>query len=139
MLISIESDFWNNNVLANKMPAPDGSKAAEELLSKYYKGSDPDKMIPLVGFDEKLKRRVEIIALQEKLEKEKKQIEQEVKVYMEDAEKADSDSYSVTWKSVTSSRVNTKKLQSVYPEVYQRVSDSFSEQKIYSKRNCIGG
>ena len=119
MLISIESDFWNNNVLANKMPAPDGSKAAEELLSKYYKGSDPDKMIPLVGFDEKLKRRVEIIALQEKLEKEKKQIEQEVKVYMEDAEKADSDSYSVTWKSVTSSRVNTKKLQSVYPEVYK--------------------
>lgn len=119
MLISIESDFWNNNVLANKMPAPDGSKAAEELLSKYYKESDPDKMISLVGFDEKLKRRVEIIALQEKLEKEKKQIEQEVKVYMEDAEKADSDSYSVTWKSVTSSRVNTKKLQSVYPEVYK--------------------
>lgn len=79
MLISVESDFWNNNVLANKMPAPDGSKAAEELLSKYYKTSDPDKMIPLVGFDEKLKRRAEITALQDKLEKEKKQIEQEVK------------------------------------------------------------
>ena len=119
MLISVESDFWNNNVLANKMPAPDGSKAAEELLSKYYKTSDPDKMIPLVGFDEKLKRRAEITALQDKLEKEKKQIEQEVKVYMEDAEKADSDSYSVTWKSVTANRVDTKKLQTVYPEVYK--------------------
>ena len=82
MLISVESDFWNNNVLADKMPAPDGSKAAEELFSKYYKTSDPDKMIPLVGFDEKLKRRAEITDLQDKLEKEKKQIEQEVKVYM---------------------------------------------------------
>ena len=50
MLISVESDFWNNNVLANKMPAPDGSKAAEELLSKYYKTSDPDKMIPLTSY-----------------------------------------------------------------------------------------
>lgn len=119
MLISIESDFWNNNVLANKMPAPDGSKAAEELLSKYYEGSDPEKRIPLVGFNEKLKRRAEITALQDKLEKEKKQIEQEVKVYMEDAEKADSDSYLVTWKSVTSSRVNTEKLRSAYPEVYK--------------------
>ena len=98
MLISVESDFWNNNVLANKMPAPDGSKAAE---------------------DEKLKRRAEITALQDKLEKEKKQIEQEVKVYMENAEKADSDSYSVTWKSVTANRVDTKKLQTVYPEVYK--------------------
>lgn len=119
MLIRIESEFWNNNVLANKMPAPDGSKAAEELLSKYYKNSDPGKSIALVGFDEKLRRRDEISELQDKLEKEKKQIEQEVKVYMEDAEKADSDHYSVSWKSVTSNRVDSKKLKSVYPEVYQ--------------------
>ena len=119
MLISVESDFWNNNVLADKMLAPDGSKAAEELLSKYYKTSDPDKMIPLVGFDEKLKRRAEITDLQEKLEEEKKQIEQEVKVYMEDAERADSENYSVTWKSVTSNRVDSKKLKSVYPEIYK--------------------
>ena len=96
-----------------------GVRLLKNCFRNITKGSDPDKMIPLVGFDEKLKRRAEIIALQEKLEKEKKQIEQEVKVYMEDAEKADSDSYSVTWKSVTSSRVNTKKLQSVYPEVYK--------------------
>lgn len=119
MLIQIETDFWYQNVLADKMPAPDGSKAAEELLSKYYKNSDPGKSIALVGFDEKLKRRDEISELQDKLEKEKKQIEQEVKVYMEDAEKADSDHYSVSWKPVTSNRVDSKKLKSVYPEVYQ--------------------
>lgn len=119
MLMQIETDFWNNNVLANKMPAPDGSKAAEELLSKYYKNSDPGKSIALVGFDEKLKRRDEISELQDKLEKEKKQIEQEVKVYMEDAENADSDRYSVSWKSVISNRVDSKKLKAVYPEVYR--------------------
>lgn len=72
MLMQIESDFWNNNVLANKMPAPDGSKAAEELLSRYYKDSEPDKTISLVGFDEKLKRRAEIAELQDKLDREKK-------------------------------------------------------------------
>lgn len=119
MLIQIETDFWYQNVLADKMPAPDGSKAADELLSKYYKNSAPDKAISLVGFDEKLKRRDEISELQDKLEKEKKQIEQEVKIYMEDAEKADSDHYSVSWKSVTSNRVDSKKLKSVYPEVYK--------------------
>ena len=53
------------------------------------------------------------------LEEEKKQIEQEVKVYMEDAERADSENYSVTWKSVTSNRVDSKKLKSVYPEIYK--------------------
>ena len=119
MLIQIETDFWYQNVLANKMPAPDGSKAAEELLSKYYKNSEPDKTISLIGFDEKLKRRAEIAELQDKLDREKKQIEQEVKIYMEDAEKADSDHYSVSWKSVSSNRVDSKKLKSDYPDVYK--------------------
>ena len=119
MLIEVEKDFWNNNVLAKKMPAPDGSEAADKILSEYFKNSDPDKVVPLIGFDEKLKRRSEILELQDKLDQEKKQIEQECKVYMEDAEKADSDNYLVTWKSVTSSRVNTEKLRSAYPEVYK--------------------
>lgn len=120
MLIRLETEFWNDHVLANKMPAPDGSKAAEELLAKYYKNSDPDKSVALVGFDEKLKRRAEIAALQDKLDQEKKQIEQEVKVYMEDAEQADSDSFSVSWKSVVSNRVDSKKLKADYPDVYQK-------------------
>lgn len=119
MLMQIESDFWNNNVLANKMPAPDGSKAAEELISKYYKDSDSDKAISLIGFDEKLKRRKEINDLVDKLETEKKQIEQEVKLYMEDAEKADSDHYSVSWKSYVSDRVDSKKLKADYPDIYK--------------------
>lgn len=120
MLIQIETDFWYQNVLANKMPAPDGSKAAEELLSKYYKNSEPDKAISLIGFDEKLKRRAEIAELQDKLDREKKQIEQEVKIYMEDAEKADSDHYSVSWKSVSSNRVDSKKLKADYPDIYKK-------------------
>ena len=120
MLIQIETDFWYQNVLANKMPAPDGSKAAEELLSKYYKNSEPDKTISLIGFDEKLKRRAEIAELQDKLDREKKQIEQEVKIYMEDAEKADSDHYSVSWKSVSSNRVDFKKLKADYPDIYKK-------------------
>lgn len=117
--MQIESDFWNNNVLANKMPAPDGSKAAEELLSRYYKDSEPDKTISLVGFDEKLKRRAEIAELQDKLDREKKQIEQEVKIYMEDAEKAESGHFSVSWKSVSSNRVDSKKLKADYPDIYE--------------------
>lgn len=119
MLTKIESDFWNNNVLANRMPTPDGSKAAEALISKYYKDSDSDKAISLIGFDEKLKRRKEIDDLVDKLETERRQIEQEVKLYMEDAEKADSDYYSVSWKPCVSNRIDSKKLKADYPDIYK--------------------
>lgn len=133
MLIRLESDFWNDHVLAEKMPAPDGSKAAEELLAKYYGSSDPEKTVSLVGFDEKLKRRAEIAALQDKLDQEKKQIEQEVKVYMEDAEQADSDSFSVSWKSVVSNRVDSKKLKADYPDVYQKCVKSSESRRFVVK------
>ena len=38
---------------------------------------------------------------------------------MEDAKKADSDHYSVSWKSYVSDRVDSKKLKADYPDVYK--------------------
>ena len=35
-LIEIEKDFWNNNVLANQMPFPDGTKVSDEIIQKYF-------------------------------------------------------------------------------------------------------
>lgn len=81
-LITIESDFWKNHIVPGKMPDPDGSKACDEVLEQYFKISRKDSTIPLVGFDEKLKRRVELEKLIKKLEGEQKQIDQEIKLYM---------------------------------------------------------
>lgn len=120
MLIQLESDFWNENVLAGKMPAPDGSDAAEDIIKEKYSSSIPDKYIELHGFDEKLERRKEITDLQDKLKKEKNQIEQEIKVYMDDAEKAESSSFVVSWKSVTSNRIDADMLKKDYPDVYKK-------------------
>ncbi len=133
MLIEVEKDFWNNNVLAKKMPAPDGSEAADKILSEYFKNSDPDKVVPLIGFDEKLKRRSEILELQDKLDQEKKQIEQEVKLFMEDAEKADSDKYSITWKSIVSSRVDSKNLKADHPDIYKEYTKESSSRRFTVK------
>ena len=119
MLMELESDFWNNNVLAEIMPSPDGSDAAEEIIKEKYAESQAGKSIDLMGFDEKLKRRKDISDLEKKLKKEKSQIEQEIKVYMDDAELAESNQFSVSWKPVTSSRVDTEKLKSAYPEAYK--------------------
>ena len=91
-------------------------------------------MIPLVDFDEKLERRAEISDLQDKLEKEKKQIEQEIKVYMEDAEMAVSDLYCVTWKSVTANRVDSKQLKADFPEIYKQVLKQSENRRFTVKR-----
>lgn len=108
-LIKIEKDFWENNIIPEVMPDPDGSEACDEVLEKYFHRARKDSSIMLVGFDDKLKRRDEVVNLISKLETEKAQIEQEVKAYMQNCETANSDKYFVTWANVNTSRLDTKK------------------------------
>lgn len=118
MLINLETDFWKNNVLAKKMPNPDGSEAAERIIAEKYASSTKDKSIELFGYDKKLERRKEISELEKKLESEKKQIEQEIKIYMEDAEKAESNRFSVTWKSIEANRFDSGRFKKEHPDIY---------------------
>ena len=95
-LIIIEERFWNNNVLARVMPSPDGSKAYSDMLSQLYY-CNREKSIRLFGMEDQLKRRDEIDELIQKLETEKAQIDQSIKLKMEDASYADSEGHHISW------------------------------------------
>lgn len=118
-LIQLEKDFWENNVLKRVLPDPDGSKLADSVIAEYFKESI-GVVIPLQGFDDKLKRREELVVLLDKMESEKRQIEQELKMYMGDAEKAENQLFRVSWKAVVSNRLDTKALQEQEPDIYQK-------------------
>ena len=119
-LISIEKQFWKEHVEKGVMPEPDGSEICEEILDKYFHRARKESAVELQGFDEKLKRREEVLQLMEKLEKEQKQIEQEIKLFMKDNEVAYSDRYKVKWSNVDTSRVDTKRMKEEEPELYQK-------------------
>jgi predicted phage-related endonuclease len=76
--------------------------------------------MPLLAFDEKLKRREEIAELMDKLSVEKKQIEQEIKVYMKDSEIAENEHFLVSWKNSISNRLDSARLKSEMPEIYEK-------------------
>lgn len=118
-LIRVEQDFWENNVQKRIMPSPDGSKVADSVIAEYYKESVEESIL-LTGFDEKLRRRQELVEVMERMETEKKQIEQEVKLYMGNAEVAENERYRVSWKAVSSNRLDEKRLKEEMPEVYEQ-------------------
>lgn len=118
-LIQLEKNFWENHVLARILPESDGSKLADSVIAEYFKEST-GAVIPLQGFDDKLKRREELVVLMDKMECEKRQIEQELKMYMGDAEKAENQLFRVSWKEVISNRLDAKALQEQEPEIYQK-------------------
>ena len=114
------------------MPSPDGSKDCDDVLKDCFPGGKKDA-IPLIGFDEKLKHREELVSKIESLEAEQKQIEQEIKLYMADNEAAYADGYRISWASVESVRIDVKRLKAEKPEIYENFSNTTTARRLTIK------
>lgn len=133
-LQTLEKAFWLENVIGKKMPAPDGSEATDNLIKERYADAEEGKAILLPdGFTEKLQRRDELNKLIEKMENEKKTIEQEIKIVMEDAETSCVGDYQVSWKNVNSNRVDSTLLKKQFPDVYKKCIKESKTRKFIVK------
>ena len=131
-LIRIEQDFWENHVLKRQIPSPDGSKLADSVIAEYYKQTVAET-IPLTGFNEKIKRRQELSEIIGKMDTEKRQIEQELKLYLGEAEIAENEQYRVSWKAVESNRLDEKRLKEEQPEIYAKYKKSVLSRRFTVK------
>ena len=100
------------------IPPPDGSKVCDEVIQQYFHTAKKASAIKLVGFDEKLRRREEILGFISELQAEQKQIEQEVKLFMQENELASSEAFRVTWKNIDSTKLDAKRIKEEKPELY---------------------
>lgn len=132
-LTGIEEDFWNNHVAAGVIPPPDGSRACDEVIEQYFHIAKKASAIELVGFDEKLDRREEILSYIKELQEEQKQIEQEIKLFMQDNERANSGHYRVTWSNVNTTKLDTARIKSEKPELYADYAKSSSYRRFEVK------
>lgn len=121
-LVKAEENFWNHHIVPGILPEPDGSQICNEVLEKYFHTAKKASTIALVGFDEKLGRRDEILRQISDLQREQNKIEQEVKLYMEDNELAASEKYRISWSNVDTARLDTKRIRQEKPEIYRDYS-----------------
>ncbi|WP_195938669.1 YqaJ viral recombinase family nuclease [Romboutsia sp. 1001713B170131_170501_G6] len=118
-LMQIEKDFWENNILKDEVPLPDGSDAYSEYLKEKYKKSNGQE-IELHLLEDgpgKLLRYDEIVSDIKTLESEKKLIEQEIQFYMEEFEVAKVGERKITWKTSTRNTIDSKRLKKEMPEI----------------------
>nr|DAH61415.1 MAG TPA: Exonuclease [Caudoviricetes sp.] len=119
-LESVEEDFWNRYIIGKEIPDPDGSTAYTEMIKQIYPESSDESPVDLYGYDSQIDRIMEINDLMRTLETEKSQIEQSIKVYMKEAERAESNNYRVTWKTTVSNRIDSSRLKKEMPDVYKK-------------------
>ena len=118
-LIRIEKEFWNDHVLSRVIPDPDGSKTADLAIAERFRETQGTTIL-LSGFDERLRRRQELLTVMEHMETEKRQIDQELKIYLGNAETAENEHYRVSWKNVSRSSLDEKRLKKEEPEIYEK-------------------
>lgn len=132
-LRNIEENFWKNHVQVGIMPAPDGSEASDKLIASIYSQADPGNRIALSGFRDKLIRHQELVEVMDRMDTEKKQIEQELKMYLGAAEEADGEGFRVSWKNVSSRRFDSTRLKNDDPETYLKYTKETSSRRLTIK------
>ena len=128
-LISVEKEFWEEHVMKRIPPTPDGSPATEKMLKEFYPAASEGKTIVLEGYDGQLQRYSEINPLIDKLEKEKAQIEQEIKAQMQDAEIAQAGQYLIKWTQADQTRLDSKRLKEEEPAIYTAYSKTVPQRR----------
>ncbi len=108
-LMKAEREFWENNVLAKNPPAPSGSDNDNEIINAVYPNANGES-VSLIGFDKELARRAELDLLIKKMETEKRQIDQKIKLEMGEAERAECGKYDVVWTGCERRTLDTARL-----------------------------
>ncbi|MDC6268050.1 YqaJ viral recombinase family nuclease [Lysinibacillus fusiformis] len=136
LMIQHEKAFWENHVLANVPPAIDGSSSASELLAKMYP-QDDGSAIMLDEQSNTLIEAIESIKTEEKqLELQRKEYENQLKMTLGESAEGHSDRFKVTYKTITSSRLDSKRLKEEQPAIYEKyIKDSLSRRLSIKEAN----
>lgn len=134
ILIDREKDFWENHVLKDVAPPIDGSDATNELIKKMYP-QDDGTAIMLTKDDDVLLDAIDSISSEIKaLEQQKKEYENQLKLKLENATEGHSQRHKVTYKTVVSNRVDSKRLKVEVPDIYEKFIKPSSSRRLTIKK-----
>src|SRR5690625_1207841 len=135
LMIEHEKDFWENHVLAGVPPEIDGSKSASELLNQMYP-EDNGETIMLPSDDaEMLIEAIESIKAEVK-EKQalQKEYENKLKLMIGDARTGVTPRYEVRNITVTSNRLDSRKLRKEMPDIAEKYTNESTYRRMTIKK-----
>ena len=119
-LIEAEKHFWENHVLKQIPPAPDGSEATSEVIKQLFPEAREREEVVLFGYEDKIEQYLELDVRVKELECERDKLKQELQLAMADAEIGRAQGYVVEWKNQVRQSLDTKKLKSEQIEIYEK-------------------
>jgi len=134
ILIQAEKDFWENHILKRVPPPLDGSSAAEKYLKERFKDSAQGVAINLSSeYKDKISDYFELKNTIKTLDLQAKEIENNIKFELGEAEIGYAPDYEINWKSVTSNRFDSKRFKTEHPELFKQYLNTSSYRKFSIK------
>ncbi|KEH96870.1 hypothetical protein Z962_05755 [Clostridium botulinum C/D str. BKT12695] len=120
MIINTEKEFWK--LVENKTPpALDGSSAAEKWVNEKFKIANEGEIVELdSSYKNKLQEYFELKKREKEFKEEIKQLENQLKNDIGNAELAHVPGFHISWKQIKSSRVDSKKLKAEFKDIYDK-------------------
>lgn len=119
MLIAVEKNFWNK-VQNMIRPEMDGSDAAKNLLDSLYHGGIAEQIIMPDVAIQYVDAYIEACAEEDNAKAKKQEASNHIKEIMGDYDKATCLGHCISWKPVSSERLDAKALKEQEPEIYAK-------------------
>lgn len=136
-LIQIEKRFWEENVLKEIPPQPDGSDRSTEIISEQFPFANEElPPVDLMGYSSQLHRLSELKKQIMELTDEKMSIENTIKTALGEAPVGEYGDFRITWKNRESTRLDSKALKADMPDVYAKYAKTLSTRTfLFSEKN----
>ena len=119
-LVQAEKHFWEEHVLKQIPPAPDGSESTSEIIKQLFPEARESAEIALFGYEYKIQQYLELDAKVKVFESERDKLKQEIQLAMADAEIGRAQGYIVEWKNQTRQTLDTQRLKKEQAEIYTK-------------------
>ena len=119
MLIAVERDFWNK-VENSIRPDIDGTNASKALLDELYTGGNKEEVVLPDEAETWIDAYLTASADEDSAKMRKQEASNHIKELMGNNENAIFQSHKISWKSVSTERLDTKLLKTEEPQLYEK-------------------
>lgn len=133
-LIKLESDFWINHVEKGTAPAVDGMESTSKVLEQLYPTAEKISMVLPESADELVSYYLSLQSQEKSLKTEKTAVENQLKELLKDNQCALTPAgYAVSWKNVTTNRLDTTALRKDHPDLVAQYTKAASSRRFSIK------
>ena len=133
MLVEREENFWKH-VQECIPPQLDGSAASAQFLAQKFASAVPKSQTMLPDAAEEVLREYDTACEElERITEQKQRAENLLKQMLGEHEIGRINDRTITWKSISQERLDTKALKAAYPDLYQKYANKTSYRRFSAK------